>query len=258
MLKQYKLRNYKFILVILVITLNILGTLLVGSARPAYLNKQMLGVASAILLMVFVSLIDYKFILKFSWLIYFAMIGLLLAGMLVGDSTGGAQRWIDLGFMKFQPSEIAKIMVIFFFAYYFMKYEEKINTVKTVVIAFALVGVPLVLILKQPDLSTTITTAMIFVSMLFVAGLSYKVVGTVLAIAVPAVVAFFVLVSFFTLAVFFSAVVFFVDDAFLVVVFDFTDFSIFFKSSFSFGFLGIFFLLCFSHFSFLYTLIKLK
>lgn len=195
MLKQYKLRNYKFILVILVIMLNILGTLLVGSARPAYLNKQMLGVAAGILLMVFVSLIDYKFILKFSWLIYIAMIGLLLAVMLVGDSTGGAQRWIDLGFMKFQPSEIAKIMVILFFAYYFMKYEEKINTVKTVVMAFALVGVPLVLILKQPDLSTTITTAMIFVSMLFVAGLSYKVVGTVLAIAVPAIIAFFVLIT---------------------------------------------------------------
>jgi len=195
MLKQYKLRNYKFILVILVITLNIIGSLLVASARPAYQNKQILGVVAGIMLMVFVSLIDYRFILKFSWLIYIAMLGLLLAVMLVGDNTGGAQRWIDLGFMKFQPSEIAKIMIILFFAYYFMKYEEKINTLKTVVTAFVLVGIPLVLILKQPDLSTTITTAMIFVSMLFVAGLSYKVVGTVLAIAIPALVAFFVLLT---------------------------------------------------------------
>ena len=120
MLKQYKLRNYKFILVILVITLNTIGGLLVASARPSYQNKQILGMAAGILLMVFVSLIDYRFILKFSWLIYFAMIGLLLAVMLVGDSTGGAQRWIDLGFMKFQPSEVAKIMVILFFAYYFI------------------------------------------------------------------------------------------------------------------------------------------
>lgn len=195
MLKQYKLRNYKFILVILVITLNVLGAFLVVSARPAYQNKQILGMVAGIMLMVFVSLIDYRFILKFSWLIYIAMLGLLLAVMLVGDSTGGAQRWIDLGFMKFQPSEVAKIMVILFFSYYFMKYEEKINTLKTVVMAFVLVGIPLVLILKQPDLSTTITTAMIFVSMLFVAGLSYKVVGTVIAIAVPALVAFFVLLT---------------------------------------------------------------
>lgn len=195
MLKQYKLRNYKFILVILVIALNTIGLLLVGSARPALQNKQMLGMAAGILLMVFVSLIDYKFILKFSWLIYVAMIGLLLSVIFLGDDAGGAQRWIDLGFMRFQPSEIAKIMVILFFAYYFMKYEEKINTLKVVVMAFALVGIPLLLILKQPDLSTTITTAMIFVSMLFVAGLSYKVVGTVLAIAVPAIIAFFVMIT---------------------------------------------------------------
>ena len=67
MLKQYKLRNYKFILVILVITLNIIGGLLVASARPSYQNKQVLGMVAGILLMVFVSLIDYRFILKFSW-----------------------------------------------------------------------------------------------------------------------------------------------------------------------------------------------
>ena len=195
MLKQYKLRNYKFILVILVIALNSIGILLVGSARPALLNKQLIGMAAGIMLMVFVSLIDYRFVLKFSWLIYIAMLGLLLAVIFVGDSSGGAQRWIDLGFMRFQPSELAKILVILFFAYFFMKYEEKVNSFKTLVLAFILVGIPLVLILKQPDLSTTITTAMIFVSMLFVAGLSYKVVVTVLAILIPAVIAFFVLLT---------------------------------------------------------------
>ena len=117
MLKQYKLRNYKFILVILVITLNTIGLLLVGSARPALLNKQMLGMFSGILLMVFVSLIDYNFILKFPWLIYIAMIGLLLAVIFFGDDAGGAQRWIKIGeSFTFQPSEFAKIVIILFFA----------------------------------------------------------------------------------------------------------------------------------------------
>ncbi len=194
-MKQYKLRNYKFILVIWVITLNTIGLFLVGSARPSLQSKQMLGMAAGILLMVFVSLVDYRFILKFSWLIYVFMTGLLLSVIFLGDDAGGAQRWIDLGFMRFQPSELAKILVILFFAYFFMKYEEKINTVKTLVLAFALAGVPLLLIVLQPDLSTTITTALIFVSMLFVAGLSYKIVGTVLAIAVPAVIAFFVMLT---------------------------------------------------------------
>lgn len=195
MLKQYKLRNYKFILVILVIALNTIGVLLVGSARPALMNKQLLGMASGILLMVFVSLIDYRFVLKFSWAIYAFMLGLLLAVIFFGDSSGGAQRWIDLKFMRFQPSELAKILVILFFAYFFMKYEEKISSFKTLAAAFALAGVPLLLIVLQPDLSTTITTAMIFISMLFVAGISYKIVATVIAIAVPLVVAFFVMIT---------------------------------------------------------------
>lgn len=195
MLKQYKLKNYKFILVILVVTLNIIGLLLVESARPALQSKQLLGMVSGILLMVFVSLIDYRFILKFSWGIYVFMTGLLLVVNFVGDSSGGAQRWIDLGFIRFQPSELAKILVILFFAYFFMKYEEKINTFKTLALSFILIGIPLLLIVLQPDLSTTITTALIFISMLFVAGLSYKIVGTVLAIAVPAVIAFFVMLT---------------------------------------------------------------
>lgn len=195
MFKQYKLRNYKFILVILVITINILGVLLVGSARPSYQNKEILGMAAGLILMVFVSLIDYRFILKFSWLIYAFMVGLLLAVMLVGDSTGGAQRWIDLGFMKFQPSELAKILIILFFSYFFMKHEEKISSFKIIVISFILVGIPLLLIITQPDLSTTITTLMVFISMFFVAGISYKIVGTVLAIAVPVVIAFFVMIT---------------------------------------------------------------
>ncbi len=195
MLKQYKLENYKFILVILVVALNILGILLVGSARPALMSKQLLGMIVGIVLMVVISLIDYRFVLKHSWAIYSVMLGLLLAVILVGDSSGGAQRWIDLKFMRFQPSEIAKILVILFFAQFFTKYEEQISTFRTIVTSFALVGVPLVLILAQPDLSTSITTASIFVSMLFVAGISYKIVGTVLAIAIPTISAFFVMIK---------------------------------------------------------------
>ena len=193
MLKKYKISNYKFILIILVVALNILGTMLVGSARPSYLNKQVLGVISGIMLMVVVSFIDYSWVLKWYWLIYAGMVGLLGAVLVFGDTTGGAQRWIDLKFMKFQPSELAKILIILFFANFFMKYEEKINTGKTIFSSLALIGVPLLLILKQPDLSTSITTAMIFVSMIFVAGISYKLVGGILVTCVPTVVILFTL-----------------------------------------------------------------
>ena len=65
MLKQYKLANYKFILIILVVALNTIGVMLVGSARPALMNKQLLGMISGIMLMIFISFIDYRFVLKF-------------------------------------------------------------------------------------------------------------------------------------------------------------------------------------------------
>ena len=176
MFKQYKLRNYKFILVMYVMILNVIGILLIGSAKPSVQSKQILGMIAGLTIMVMLSLIDYNFILKFSWLIYFFMIGVLLLVMFAGDDAGGAQRWFEIGSFRFQPSELAKILIILFFAYFFMKHEEKINTPKVLITSFILAGIPLALILKQPDLSTTIVTALIFAALLFVAGLSYKIV----------------------------------------------------------------------------------
>ena len=66
MLKQYKLKNYKFILVILVVALNTLGVLLVGSASPSDQKKQLIGMISGLIIMAIVSCFDYNFILKFA------------------------------------------------------------------------------------------------------------------------------------------------------------------------------------------------
>ena len=193
MFKQYKLKNYKFILIFYVTALTIIGVFLVGSAKPSLQSKQLMGFLVGFLIMVIVSLIDYSFILKFSWLIYMFLVGILGAVLVFGDDSGGAQRWIDLKFMRFQPSELAKILIILFFAYFFMKYEEKVNNPKILFSSFILAGIPLAMILAQPDLSTTIVSALIFVALLFVAGLSYKIVSSVLIICVPAVIILFTL-----------------------------------------------------------------
>ncbi|MGN0143121.1 MAG: FtsW/RodA/SpoVE family cell cycle protein [Roseburia sp.] len=185
MLKQYKLKNYKFTLICLVAALTIIGILLIGSAQPSVQKKQLLGFVAGLVIMLIVSLIDYSFILKFSWLIYLFMIGILVAVKVAGSDSGGAQRWFEIGGFRFQPSELAKILLILFFAYYFMKYEEKINSPRVLLFSFVLAAVPLLLILKQPDLSTTIVTALIFVAILFVAGISYKLVVGVLAVSIP-------------------------------------------------------------------------
>lgn len=188
MLKQYKLKNYHFQLILYLALLTIIGILLIGSAKESVQNKQIVGFVGGLIVMIIVSLIDYSFILRFSWFYYAVTIALLvLVKTPVGDSSGGAQRWIEIPVIdfRFQPSELAKIVLILFFAYFFGKYHEKINTVKTLAISLVLVGIPLVLIITQPDTSTTIVTAFIFCILLFIAGLSYKIVGGVIGIALP-------------------------------------------------------------------------
>ena len=194
MLKQYRLRNYNFRLIFYVIALTVLGIFVIGSARESVQSKQMLGLFLGIIAMVSISVMDYSFILRFSWLFYAGNIGLLILVKLIGDDTNGSTRWVEIAGVRFQPSELSKIIIILFFAYFFMKYQESLNTVKILGLSFILAGIPLVLIKEQPDLSTTIVTALIFVTLLFIAGLSYKIVLGVLAVSIPAVIIFISLI----------------------------------------------------------------
>lgn len=184
MLKQYKLKNYHFQLILFIVVLTVIGIMVIGSAEASSQKKQIIGMVLGLFCMIVVSLIDYSFILKLRWLYYTATLGLLVLVLFMPEHKG-AHRWIDLDYVTIQPSELAKLALILFFAAYFMKYEERINSLRTLVPAFALVGVPLVLILKEPDTSTTILTAIIFVTLLFIAGLSYKIVLTVIGISIP-------------------------------------------------------------------------
>ena len=188
MFKQYKLKNYRFRLVAYVVLLCIIGVMVVGSAKPSVQNKQIIGIAGGLVVMVIVSLIDYGTILKFRRPIYLLAVVLLAVIFIpgVGDNTGGATRWIQVtSSFKFQPSEFCKILLIIFFAGFFMKYKDQLNTWKTILLSLILAGIPLALIVKEPDLSTTIATTMIFITLLFVAGLSYKIVAGVLSLGVP-------------------------------------------------------------------------
>ena len=190
MFKQYKLKNYRFHLIIYICALTLIGIFVIGSARPDLQPKQIFGFVIGICIMVVVSVMDYSFLMKFPWLYYALMIGLLLMVELWGKNVNGAQRWLEIGGedsgITIQPSEFAKLAIVAFFAYFFAKTQEDISTLKNILISFVFAGIPLVLILKQPDLSTTIVTCVIFVALMFIAGLSYRIVFTVLAIAVPA------------------------------------------------------------------------
>lgn len=191
MLKQYKLKDYNFRLIIWIVALSILGIMVIGSANSSFQLKQLVGLGLGIAAMVIVSLIDYSWLLNFYWIFYAAGIVMLALVPVVGKEVNGATRWIDLGFFQFQPSDVMKIILIMFFAKLFSKYEEKISTIRIILLSLVCLGIPLVFIESQPDLSTTIAIALVFCAMIFIAGLSYKIIGGIIVVAIPAVVIFF-------------------------------------------------------------------
>ncbi|HJF94703.1 MAG TPA: rod shape-determining protein RodA [Lachnoclostridium phocaeense] len=186
--KPYRLKDYKFSLVILVLAISCLGVLVIGSANEAYRGRQITGLVLAIILMVVVSLIDYVWIANFYWILYLLSVGMLALVLVIGETVNGAKRWIDVGFTNFQPSELAKILLIIFFARFIMKHEEDLSSRRTILKSVVLILIPLALIYEEPNLSTTICTAVLFCVLMYVGGLSYKFIGTVLLITVPVAV----------------------------------------------------------------------
>lgn len=191
MFKQYQFRNYRIKLVILVYLLTTIGILVIGSAEESYQSQQILGLVLGSVAMLICSLIDYNILMNFHWLIYgFILFLLILVLTPLGKEVNGAQRWIDLGVITLQPSELAKIMLTLFFAKFFSDRHDRINDLFTIISAVVLFGIAALMILKEPDLSTTITITLVFCAMIFVAGFSYRIIGGILAVIVPAVLVF--------------------------------------------------------------------
>ena len=194
MIKQYRLRDYNFRLVIFLIGLTFTGVLLVGSAEPALRNKQFFGMMLGVAIMLIVSLRDFSWILNFYWILYGCNIILLLSVWIFGTESNGASRWLRIGGFQFQPTELSKILIVMFFARFFMEHEENLNTLRTLVQTAILAAIPLMLIFSQPDLKNTITVVILICIMLYLAGLSYKIIGGAILIIVPLVVVFLFIV----------------------------------------------------------------
>ena len=188
MFKKLRLRDYDFKLFLMVLALSIIGVLAVGSAADESLQtRQLAGVVVGAFLMLVISLFNYSWVLKFYWVMYGLNITMLVLVWVMGESRGVAQRWLKIGSLQFQPSETAKILLILFFAQCIMKYKEKINTAGVIGVSLILFAIPVYLVMKQPDLSTSIVLIVLFCVMMFVGGVSLKLVFGVLAIVIPAV-----------------------------------------------------------------------
>ncbi len=189
-LKTYRLRNYNFRLLLLILVICGLGIAIIGSANAGSDSKAVIKQAIGMIIgfsgMIIISLIDYSWVLKFYWLIYVFNVGLLTAVLLIGDTHHGAKRWIDIGSsLTIQPSEFAKIFTILFLAKFLTVNKERISKWWFILVTAVLAGIPLLLIEKEPDLSTTILVTGITIILIFAAGISYKKIGIMLAIFIP-------------------------------------------------------------------------
>lgn len=183
--QRYNIRDYRFSLVFLVLTISVVGILMVGSARPDLMTRQIMGVGLGVLAMIIISLIDYKWVLSLYWPIYGLNLVMLVTVLLFGETRNNATRWLNLGFVQFQPSDLTKILMILFYAKFLMEREDSIKNPKTIIQGVALILPSLALIYMQPNLSTTLCIAALFCALMYLGGLSYKLIGTILAVIVP-------------------------------------------------------------------------
>lgn len=190
MFRKYNIKNLDFKLIIAVLLITVFGILIIGSASEYNQKRQIIGMIIGLFVMIGMSIFDYNYFIKYFFVCYAIVIISLVLVLIpgVGYTAGGATRWIDIpGITRFQPSEMAKIFLVLFFAWFLSTFEEHINKLKYIVIMLALVGIPLVLIEKEPDLSTTIVTLLMVLAMIFISGISYKYVFASLGVVVPLV-----------------------------------------------------------------------
>jgi rod shape determining protein RodA len=186
--KKYDIRHYDFWLMFFVILLSGIGAYLIRLVQQegeGLFTKQIAGIILGIFIVVVVSLIDYHFICQFYIVLYIINLVLLVAVRFAGVTINYSKRWLDLGVVQFQPSELSKIITIIVLAKLFMMFKEKMNKFYVLFLTGILTAIPTFFILIQTNLSTSLVIMFVFAMMIFTAGLSYKIILPILIVGVP-------------------------------------------------------------------------
>lgn len=188
MFKKYQLKSYNFRLLLILMITALYGIVVINSANPEYTLRQCFGLVLAVSLMLFISFVDYNWILRYYWVWYVINIIFLVLVKVTGKSSHGAKRWLQVLGFQFQPSELSKLILILVTAKLVSMYKDRINDWRFLIILACVLGFPLFLIFLQPDLSTTILTFIILFTIIFCAGISYKTIGIAILVIVPVMV----------------------------------------------------------------------
>src|SRR6202012_774672 len=153
-----------------------------GSPEP-YASRHVLRFATGLVLMIGIALVDIRFIARLAWPSYVVALVLLVLVARFGHIGKGAQRWIEVGGLQIQPSELMKIALVLALASWFHRASwERIGNPVFLLVPLFTILVPVVLIIEEPNLGTAVITALLGASMLFAAGVRW---WKFLLVAVP-------------------------------------------------------------------------
>ena len=185
-----KLWQVNWFLVLFIVILTVIGCAMLYSAGEGSWNpwatRHIIRFVIGLFLMIMVAVTDIRIWMRHAYTLYFLVLGLLIAVEVMGVIGMGAQRWIDLGVIQLQPSEIMKITLVLALARYFHGASlEEIGRPTSLIIPSLLVAAPVVLVIRQPDLGTAIMLMMTAGVIFFLAGVrTWKfglVIGAILA-----------------------------------------------------------------------------
>lgn len=170
--------NISFFYVFLIMILGAIGITVLYSAANGNWNpwasKQLIRFGMGFVVMMIMAFMDLRWFLRYAYWFYFFVLALLIVVEISGHIGMGAQRWINLGFIKLQPSELMKIALVLALARYFNSASlQTIETVKGVIIPAVITAFPVLLVMIQPDLGTAIMLLLTAGAMFFAVGVQW-------------------------------------------------------------------------------------
>ena len=170
-----KIRQINWVLILIVVAAATIGVAMLYSAAGGswdpWAARQITRFTVGLVILVTIALVDLRFWWRYAYLLFAILLVLLLAVEVAGSTGMGAQRWINLGVIKLQPSELMKIGLILALARYFHGVSmENVRRIPYLLIPLLLVALPSILVLKQPDLGTALFLVLIGVTVFFIAG----------------------------------------------------------------------------------------
>ncbi|MBE6453721.1 MAG: rod shape-determining protein RodA [Alphaproteobacteria bacterium] len=170
-----KFWGISFSYVLMIVVLAAIGVVMLYSAANGswtpWAGPQLIRFGLGFVAMMFMAFMDVRIFLRYAYWVYLGVLVLLVIVELGGHVGMGAQRWINLGFMKLQPSELMKIALVLALARYFNSVTlQRIETIKGIIIPLLMVMIPVGLVMTQPDLGTALM-------LLFTAGAMFFAVG---------------------------------------------------------------------------------